>query len=280
MTSWQRQSQIYLLKDVEAATRRKKFPTKSSQAKNINLPSTTYQLNEIIKTATSPFSSSSKRKYSPWKSPLSRTKTLKSIKYSPLTKKPKPRPARALFESDVSENIIETDNSASPVLCPHEFIAENPTNSNEDDLQEIISLIPIVLDKLSVDGFDQVILTFFRQLASDSFPLKNIAFLLWADVVKWVNCTTTTHMRYSDDTKKFWKMGWRIFGGRFVDFMSGFKNDSQVVSGQSEKSRYKPDTSDISFAVPSFPVLRIFDPHGDCGERYPGMLNCIISQHV
>ena len=71
---------------------------KSSQAKHINLPSTTYQLNEIIKAATSPFSSSSKRKYSPWKSPLSRTKTFKAIKYSPLTKNPKPRPARALFE--------------------------------------------------------------------------------------------------------------------------------------------------------------------------------------
>ena len=120
------------LKRCRSRNQKKENPTKSSEAKNINLPSTKYQLNEIIKTAISPFSSS-KRKYSPWKSPLSRTKASKAVKYSPLTKKPKPRPARALFESDVvSENIIETDNSASPVLCPHEFIAENPTHSNED----------------------------------------------------------------------------------------------------------------------------------------------------
>ena len=36
------------------------------------------------------------------------------------------------------------------------------------------------------------------------------------------------------------------------------------------------DKSEINFAVPSFPVHRTFDPYGDCGERYPGMLNDIL----
>ena len=71
-------------------------------------------------------------------------------------------------------------------------------------------------------------------------------------------------------------MGWSNIGVRFVNFMSGFKNDSQVVSGQSKKSRYMPDKSKINFAVPSFPVLWTFDPYDDCGERYPGKLYDII----
>ena len=112
-----------------------------------------------------------------------------------------------------------------------------------------------MVEKLSKEGFDEALLPFLKQIVSENFPLDNVAFLLWVDVVKWFDCSSTTTMRYSEDTKKFRKTGWRIFGGRFLNFTSGFKNNSQIVLGDALKGKFKPETSDINFAVPSSDVL-------------------------
>ncbi|MEW8548348.1 MAG: hypothetical protein AB2693_33000 [Candidatus Thiodiazotropha sp.] len=79
----------------------------------------------------------------------------------------------------------------------------------------------------------------------------------------WYSYDNTSAMRYSDAKKQFWKLGWRLFGRKFIHFMSGFKTSSQVVLGESEKGKYFSKDSDISFAVPSFDVLRQFIPYGE-----------------
>ena len=88
-------------------------------------------------------------------------------------------------------------------------------------------------------------------------------------------------MRYSEDTKTFWKLGWRLFGGRFLNFMGGYKNDSQVVLGETSKSVYDPEMSALNFAVPSAHILRSFDPYLSRGGQRPGilldMLQCLSS---
>jgi hypothetical protein len=45
-------------------------------------------------------------------------------------------------------------------------------------------------------------------------------------------------MRYMEETKTFWKLGCRHFGGRFIRFMSGFKNTTQLVSGENKKGSF------------------------------------------
>ena len=65
-------------------------------------------------------------------------------------------------------------------------------------------------------------------------------------------------MRYSEDTKKFWKVGWRIFGGRFINFMTGYKNDSQVVLGDSTKGQFMPETKKHQILTLQFRPLRFF----------------------
>ena len=79
-----------------------------------------------------------------------------------------------------------------------------------------------------------------------------------------------------EDSKKFWKLGWRLFSGRFVNFMSAFKNESQVVLGETSKGLYSPQSSDINFAVPSFSALREFNPYGSIDKREPDILHDII----
>lgn len=90
---------------------------------------------------------------------------------------------------------------------------------DSDELEEITELLPIVLGNLSRDGFDKMLLDFFKLVASGDFPMQNIAFLLWTEIVKWYKCKTT-EMRYSEATKTFWKLRYKLFGGRFICFMS------------------------------------------------------------
>ena len=93
-------------------------------------------------------------------------------------------------------------------------------------LEQMLELTPAVCDKLIEEDIGDVMLRFYKQVKSGCFPLQNIAFLLWSDVVKWFDCPNTCSMIYSEDSKKFWKLGWRLFGGQFINFMSGFKNES------------------------------------------------------
>ena len=79
-------------------------------------------------------------------------------------------------------------------------------------------------------------------------------------------------MRYLEQTKKFWKLGWRHFGVKFVRFMTGFKNTSDILSGESTKGECKPENSDINFVIPSLDVLRNYTPYGtDAKPREPGI---------
>lgn len=69
-------------------------------------------------------------------------------------------------------------------------------------------------------------------------------------------------MRYSDETKKFWKLGYINFGGKFISFMSGFKNTDQV-----------------NFAVPNIDILRNYDLYVNTEETdisEPGIFENVI----
>ena len=77
-----------------------------------------------------------------------------------------------------------------------------------------------------------------------------------------------------NQTKKFWKLGWMLFGGKFIRFMTGYKNTTQVTFGDTSRGNFNPETSDINFAVPDIKVLRNFKPYGDNSPqntRHPGI---------
>jgi hypothetical protein len=50
----------------------------------------------------------------------------------------------------------------------------------------------------------------------------------------------TTHMRYGHETVKFWQIGYRLFHGKFLRFMSGIRNFGQVLDGTSERGFFDP----------------------------------------
>jgi hypothetical protein len=75
-----------------------------------------------------------------------------------------------------------------------------------------------------------------------------------------------------EKTKKFWKLAMRHFGGKFIRFMTGFINTSDIVFQTARKEQCDPNNTDVNFAVPSEQILRNFNPYGLSGsKRYPGI---------
>ena len=91
----------------------------------------------------------------------------------------------------------------------------------------------------------------------DTFPLDNIAFLLFLDVVRWFALKQpTTLFRYSDECRLFWNTGYKLFRGRFLQFMGGPKHKGQEIEENGIPGQFSSDTSNINFVVPSKRCLK------------------------
>ena len=133
---------------------------------------------------------------------------------------------------------------------------ENNGMPANDDTAQIESMLPDVIECLKEAGCHREYVKFHELVKDRRFPLSNTAFLLFLDVVQWFGCTTTTQMRYKDEVRRFWRTGYRLFKGKFLNFMAGHKNVGQVVTGTTEKGSYEPSSSKINFAVPDVKYLR------------------------
>jgi hypothetical protein len=83
-----------------------------------------------------------------------------------------------------------------------------------------------------------------------SITINSIAFLLFMDVCKCLSKENSSAMRYSDKVKQFWRIGYKLFNGKWLRFMGGSKRRGQVVVGNTEKGNFNPTESEINFAVP------------------------------
>ena len=55
---------------------------------------------------------------------------------------------------------------------------------------------------------------------------------LFLDVVKFNLSHCTNALRYSDDVKELWTLGYTLFTGKLISFMGGFKNDGEIANEQ------------------------------------------------
>ena len=153
-----------------------------------------------------------------------------------------------------------------------DFVSELNEQERNDNLDEVVQLLPDVIKELKKVGLANIIIYFFRLVSNGKFPMQNISFLLWTEVVQWFNLENTSSMRYMEKTKKFWKLAMRHFGGKFIRFMTGFINTSDIVFQTARKEQCDPNNTDVNFAVPSEQILRNFNPYGLSGsKRYPGI---------
>lgn len=108
---------------------------------------------------------------------------------SPYTKK-----VRKCLEDELFDNhdIETTCSSFNPGSSLDQSLGQG------DRMADIQNLIPNVLENLAEVGCDETFIEFLNQVNNGEFPLQNISFLLWMEVVKWFSCDNTCRMRYSD----------------------------------------------------------------------------------
>lgn len=126
----------------------------------------------------------------------------------------------------------------------------------EKCLERFQSQSPAVLERLHDCGHLQTFLELWDLIADNAFPFDNIAFRLFMDVVSWYSKRNTSQMRYSDITKMFWRTGYKLFRGKFLNFMGGFKNLGDILTARCTRGTYAPCQSKVNFAVPSHTVLQ------------------------
>ena len=105
----------------------------------------------------------------------------------------------------------------------------------EIKLKELLTLIPIVAQKLHENEILADFIVLMKGIADGTFPLTNIAFHLLLDVARWYSCLGTRQITYSKETMHFWKIGYKLFHGNFVRFMGGLKNTGQLISNKDNK---------------------------------------------
>ena len=104
------------------------------------------------------------------------------------------------------------------------------SETDKDSLSLLINKFPRVAmwikDLRQIDAW----LIFFKLVEDGIFPPKNIAYPLWLDVVDYI-ATDNVHGKrynYNEDVRSFWALGYKLFRGKFIRFMSGSKSEGHV----------------------------------------------------
>ena len=91
---------------------------------------------------------------------------------------------------------------------------EQATKSSVIDKEELKACFEKAIPLLQEGGCLHQISLFLELVIAEKFPLRNIAFLAFLEVVTWFGNSTTTLMRYSSETKLFWRTGFQLFKGK------------------------------------------------------------------
>ncbi|KAH3877271.1 hypothetical protein DPMN_001134 [Dreissena polymorpha] len=182
-----------------------------SPLKATNTPSKTfvYQHEHLaIKSPSTKKFKSARTLFSPTKKSPS-TKKFKSARtlFSP-TKKAIPHCQQTLNiptdydeTTDYNETKAMLELTEAQLTCVTEDCMSN--EENNDTESKLRSLIPTVAKELSqMEGHEKNLFNFFELVANKQFPLDNIAYLLWIDVVKWYSNSSTTQMRYGKTVQR------------------------------------------------------------------------------
>lgn len=150
---------------------------------------------------------------------------------------------------------------------------ENDVQQESDD-DKIRRMLPLVLSSMREHGLYEVWKKFHEMVAAGIFPMKNIAYLLFLDVVRWYSSETTTTMRYDDVVSRFWRTGYKLFHGRFLRFMK--RNRREIIIKDSRRGCFDPAESEINFAVPIQKVKKKIEGPMPPEEIKPGILQHMI----
>lgn len=73
---------------------------------------------------------------------------------------------------------------------------------DKNELRKLEELIPPVAEAMKLNGYLPVWIKFHELVSDNKFPMENISFRLFLDVVSFLSSQSTTNMRYSEEVKK------------------------------------------------------------------------------
>ena len=159
-------------------------------------------------------------------------------------------------------NIEPHSTNSSKCLFPQDNvnITDNQEirDENEIILQRFVELLPSAIPQLKESGNLELWLQFIKLVGEGEFPMENICLKLFLDVVKFYSGCDIYAMRYANEVKLFWTLGYILFKGKFLRFMGGIKSAGQLEDNS--RTELIAQDSHINFCVPNSGVLRsVFD---------------------
>lgn len=144
----------------------------------------------------------------------------------------------------------------------------------QDCTNELLNLIEVIVPKIFDAKLLMEFMSLMRQLADGTMDLNDIPFLLLLEKAKILSLKTTSSMTFSTETMKFWKVVYRLLNGKAIRFLSGPKNQGDVISGSVAPGFYHPKCSQINFAVPDVTAIRKFSSDFNIpSEILPGIIH-------
>ena len=143
-------------------------------------------------------------------------------------------------------------------------------------MEELLEHLPAAMNYLKNEGHLETWVAFHKPISMERFPLNNIAFLLFLDVCRLLSTPNSVSMRYSPVVKRFWRIGYRMFRGKWLHFMSGPKYKGQCQT--SNRTEYRPKDACINFSVPHRTIIIAKDDTLSASDIKPGMLDRLVDK--
>ena len=103
--------------------------------------------------------------------------------------------------------------SMNATLQTQVFTEDECINETEKFTNEIMESLQCVLNAVKRAGHLETWVKLHRSSKNGTFPFNTIPFLLFMDVVRFLDNANSSSMRYSEAMKKFCRIGYRLFHG-------------------------------------------------------------------
>ena len=161
-----------------------------------------------------------------------------------------------------SEERVQLENDNNSLAIPVGNIPAVGRNINQSFFANCLDrihnrqFIQSIIEKFQREGLLVHFMAFLEMLSSGQLSVLNMSVLLAMEVALLFSLSTTTGMRYREDTATFWEVVLGVGGPRTLRLFSSDKHLGQVNSGESERGKFHPGKGNFNFAVPDERLLK------------------------
>ena len=133
-------------------------------------------------------------------------------------------------EGPLSPTCDDCDENDGHEILPNNLCDDSVPRGENSFVQQCMAelldnnFLESLLMKLDNHGKLNDFMMLLKLLQLGEFPMDNIVFILLLEHIRFQKCPNTVGMRYSDRTKLFWTVVYRLCKGSGLKFFSGPKN--------------------------------------------------------